>query len=92
LADPFPLKDGARPQVEARFDGKPLPDVIIEIGDDSAASRGPHVRTDAHGLATFLSITTAIFGSVLITVHGRDTRTCSPLTTTLPRSFSNAES
>lgn len=51
LADPFALKDGAKLPVEVRFDGAPLADVVIEIGDEQAAARGPRVRTDAHGLA-----------------------------------------
>jgi nickel transport protein len=49
LADPFVLKDGASLPVEVRFDGAPLADVIVEVGDDQASSRGPRVRTDSKG-------------------------------------------
>jgi len=49
-ADPFSAKDGSALPVEVRFDGVVLADHIVEIGDDTAASKGPEVRTDAHGI------------------------------------------
>lgn len=49
-ADPFTVKDGGRLPVEVRFDGKALPNVTVEIGDDTAASRGAAAATDAQGI------------------------------------------
>jgi uncharacterized GH25 family protein len=49
-ADPFAAKDGTPVPVEVRFDGSVLKNHIVEIGDDTAASKGPEVRTDDRGI------------------------------------------
>jgi uncharacterized GH25 family protein len=49
-ADPFAAKDGTSVPVEVRFDGLILKDHSVEIGDDTAASKGPEVRTDDRGI------------------------------------------
>jgi uncharacterized GH25 family protein len=49
-ADPFAAKDGTPVPVEVRFDGSILKNHIVEIGDDTAASKGPEVRTDDRGI------------------------------------------
>lgn len=48
-ADPFAAKDGSALPVEVRFDGQVLQDHIVELGDDTAASKGPELRTDSKG-------------------------------------------
>ena len=48
-ADPFTAKEAALLPVEVRFDGAVLKDHIVEIGDDTAASKGPEMRTDSRG-------------------------------------------
>jgi uncharacterized GH25 family protein len=47
--DPFAAKPGTALPVELQFDGKPLPDHLVELGDDTAASKGPELRTDGKG-------------------------------------------
>lgn len=49
-ADPFNVKDGGTLAIEVRFDGAPLKDHIVEVGDETAASKGPEVHTDGRGL------------------------------------------
>jgi len=47
--DPFAAKDGSLLPVEVRFDGVVLKNHIVEVGDDTAASKGPELRTDSRG-------------------------------------------
>lgn len=49
-ADPFAAKEGSALPVEVRFDGVVLKDHIVEVGDDTAASKGPELRTDDRGI------------------------------------------
>lgn len=49
-ADPFAAKDGTSIPIEVWFDGAIQKDHIVEIGDDTAASKGPEIRTDDHGV------------------------------------------
>jgi len=49
-ADPYALKDGDRLPVKLLVDGKPMPDYKVEVGDDTAASKIPGIRTDAQGI------------------------------------------
>jgi len=49
-ADPFSAKDGASIPVEVRFDGAVLKDHVVEVGDETAASKGPELRTDSRGI------------------------------------------
>jgi nickel transport protein len=49
-ADPFTAKDGSLLPVEVRFDGVVLKDHSVEVGDETAASKGPELQTDAHGI------------------------------------------
>lgn len=49
-ANPFTLADGAMLPVLLLVDGEPMPDYKVEIGDDTAASKGPTVRTDKSGM------------------------------------------
>jgi uncharacterized GH25 family protein len=49
-ADPFAAKEGGSLPVEVRFDGAVLKDHIVEVGDETAASKGPELRTDARGI------------------------------------------
>ncbi len=48
--DPFTLRDGAMLPVLLLVDGEPMPDYKVEVGDDTAASKGPIVRTDKSGI------------------------------------------
>jgi uncharacterized GH25 family protein len=48
-ADPFAGREGTALPVELRFDGAILKDHIVEIGDDTTASKGAEVRTDSKG-------------------------------------------
>lgn len=50
LADPFALKEGALLPVKVLFDGLPLANHIVEIGDDTAASKGAAMRSDGKGV------------------------------------------
>jgi uncharacterized GH25 family protein len=49
-ADPFAPKDGGTLPVELRFDGAVLKDHIVEVGDETAASKGPELKTDSRGI------------------------------------------
>jgi uncharacterized GH25 family protein len=50
-ADPFASGNGGTLPVEIRFDGKPLANHLLEVGDQTAASRGNEVRTNDRGIA-----------------------------------------
>jgi uncharacterized GH25 family protein len=43
-------RHGTPVPVEVRFDGSLLKNHIVEIGDDTATSKGPEVRTDDRGI------------------------------------------
>ena len=49
-ADPFAPKEGGTLPVELRFDGAVLKDHIVEVGDETAASKGPELKTDSRGI------------------------------------------
>lgn len=48
--DPFVVANGASIPLEVRFEGKPLANATVEIGDDHSAGRSPEQKTDSHGL------------------------------------------
>jgi uncharacterized GH25 family protein len=49
-ADPFAVADRAALPVEVRFDGKPLAGATVEVGDDTLASKGAELTTNAQGV------------------------------------------
>ncbi|HMA00515.1 MAG TPA: DUF4198 domain-containing protein [Steroidobacteraceae bacterium] len=50
LADPFAEKGTATLPVKVLFDGMPLTAHIVEVGDETASSKGPRVTTDLNGI------------------------------------------
>jgi uncharacterized GH25 family protein len=49
-ADPFTQKGAAALPVKVLFDGIPLKEHIVEVGDETASSKGPRITTDANGI------------------------------------------
>ncbi|MEZ5656849.1 MAG: DUF4198 domain-containing protein [Sphingobium sp.] len=50
LEDPFKVASGDTLPVKVLFDGAPLPDHKVEVGDDTNVSRGKNYETDANGV------------------------------------------
>ena len=48
--DPFAIAVGGSIPVTVYFEGKPLSNATVEIGDDKSAERGPEQKTDSKGV------------------------------------------
>jgi uncharacterized GH25 family protein len=48
--DPFSVATGATIPIEVRFEGKPLANATVEIGDDQSAEKSPAQKTDLQGI------------------------------------------
>jgi len=81
-ADPFAAKEGSSLPVEVRFDGAVLKDHIVEVGDETAASKGPELRTDSRGIVIVKLDHKGFYRMRSITVPPRNILICFPLTTT----------
>jgi len=49
-ADPFAVAVGGSLPVTIYFEGSPLPNATVEIGDDKSAGRSPDQKTDSNGV------------------------------------------
>jgi len=48
------VANGEAIPIEVRFEGKPLANATVEIGDDHSAGRSPEQKTDSQGIVRVL--------------------------------------
>jgi len=68
-----------------RFDGAVLKDHIVEVGDETAASKGPELRTDSRGIVIVKLDHKGFYRMAVDHRAASKYPDCFPLTTTPPR-------